>query len=199
MAEWRNMAAEAAARSFTYINETNAIAEGIAGARQQYGLAAEDCRGFGPGVHPPPNAGQGASAGGPIIDLAIRRIKRFSRFQAVLGNVFSLCVARIGLQGNALSRWDRWQLHRADAARHAETALQRLLSARSHGHAAFSVFQAMLRPPSPQAVSHAWAPAAEQLLRRAIDDLAMAEAAVRQMRPAITAQYSDAWMLLHGW
>nr|QNN26124.1 BTR2-like-2 protein [Triticum monococcum subsp. aegilopoides] len=198
MAEWRNMAAGAAGGSFTYINETTAIAGSIIVARLQYGLAAVDCRGFGPGVHPPPNAGQGASAGGHRIDLAIDRIKRFSRLHAVLGNVFSLCVPRIGLQGNALGRWNSWQLHRAGAARHAETALRRLLSAKSHGHAALSVFQDMLRPPSPQAVTHAWAPAAEQLLRRAIDDLAVAEAAVGQMRPAIVAQYADARMLLHG-
>ncbi|KAM3347223.1 hypothetical protein ACQJBY_021282 [Aegilops geniculata] len=198
MAEWRNMAAEAAGGSFTYLNETTAIAGSIIGARLQYGLAAEECRGFGPGVQPPPNAGQGASAGGIIIDLAMGRVKRVTRFHAILGNVFSLCVARIGLQGNALWRWNRWQLRHADAARHAETAMQRLLSARSNGHAAFSVFQVMLRPPSPQAVAHAWAPAAEQLLRRAIDDLAGAEAALGQMRQPIVAEYIHAWVLLHG-
>uniref|UniRef100_A0A453E4Q6 BTR2-like protein n=2 Tax=Aegilops tauschii subsp. strangulata TaxID=200361 RepID=A0A453E4Q6_AEGTS len=194
-----NMAAEAANGSLTYIGETNAIAEAINnGARQQYGQAAEDCRGFGPGVHPPPNAGQGASAGGDIIDLAIGRVKRISRLHAVLGNVFSLCVARIGLQGHAPWRWDRWQLHHTDAARHAETASQRLLSAKSHGHTADAVFHVMLRPPSPQAVAHAWAPAAEQLLRRAIDDLAVVEAALGQMRTAIAAEYADAMILLQG-
>ncbi|KAF7035271.1 hypothetical protein CFC21_046182 [Triticum aestivum] len=198
MEQWRNMAAKASARSFTYINETNAVVEAINGARQQYRLAAEDCRRFRPGVHPLPNTGQGASAGGLIIDLAIGRIKRISRFHAVLGNVFSLCVAHIGLQANTPCWWDRWQLHRADAARHAETALQWLHSAKSHGHAAVGVFHVMLRPPSPRAVAYAWAPAAEQLLRRANDDLAMAEAAVERMRPAIVAQYSDACMLLHG-
>ncbi|KAF7028151.1 hypothetical protein CFC21_040112 [Triticum aestivum] len=199
MADWWNMAAEAANGSLTYVGETNAIAEAITGARQQYGQATEDCRRFRPGVHPLPNAGQGApSAGGLIIDLAIGRIKRISRFYAVLGTVFSLCVAHIGLQANAPWWWDRWQLHHADAARHAETALQCLHSVKSHGHAALGVFHVMLRPPSPRAVAHAWAPAAEQLLRRAMDDLAMAEAAVERMRPAIVAQYSDAWMLLHG-
>nr|QNL15838.1 BTR2-LO-2 protein [Aegilops longissima subsp. longissima] len=198
MEQWRNTAAKASARSFTYINETNAVVEAINGARQQYRLAAEDCRGFRPGVHPLPNTGQGASAGGLIIDLAIDRIKRISRFHAVLGNVFSLCVAHIGLQANTPCWWDRWQLHRADAARHAETALQWLHSAKSHGHAAIGVFHVMLRPPSPRAIAYAWAPAAEQLLRRANDDLAMAEAAVERMRPAIVAQYSDACMLLHG-
>ncbi|KAM3347225.1 hypothetical protein ACQJBY_021284 [Aegilops geniculata] len=198
MEQWRNTAAEASGRSFTYINGTNAVVEAINGASQQYRLAAEDCRRFRPGVHPLPNAGQGASAGGLIIDLAIGRIKRISRFHAVLGIVFSLCAAHMGLQANAPWWWDRWQLHHADPARHAETALQCLHSAKSHGHAALGVFHVMLRPPSPRAVAHAWAPAAEQLLRRAMDDLAMAEAAVERMRPAIVAQYSDAWMLLHG-
>nr|AUT19261.1 BTR2 [Triticum monococcum subsp. aegilopoides]AUT19262.1 BTR2 [Triticum monococcum subsp. aegilopoides]AUT19263.1 BTR2 [Triticum monococcum subsp. aegilopoides]AUT19264.1 BTR2 [Triticum monococcum subsp. aegilopoides]AUT19265.1 BTR2 [Triticum monococcum subsp. aegilopoides] len=198
MEQWRSTAADASSRSFTNINGTNAIVDAITGARQQYRLAAEDCRMFRPGVHPLPNAGQGASAGGDIIDLALGRIKRFSRFHAVLGNVFSLCADHIGLQGNAPLWRDRWQLHHADAARHAETALHCLHSAKSHGHAALGVFHVMLRPPSPRAVAHAWAPAAEQLLRGAMDDLAMAEAAVERMRPAMVAQFFDASMLLHG-
>ncbi|KAE8787433.1 BTR2 isoform B2Isof01 [Hordeum vulgare] len=170
MEVWRKTAAEASARSLTYINATNAVVEAIMAARQRYALASEDCRRFRPGVHPPPNAGQGASAGGDFVELAIDRIKRFSR----------------------------WQLHHADAARHAETALHCLHSAKSHGHAALGVFHVMLRPPSPRALAHAWAPAAEQLLRRVMDDLAMAEAAVERMRPAIVAQFFDASMLLHG-
>ncbi|KAF7028152.1 hypothetical protein CFC21_040115 [Triticum aestivum] len=198
MEQWRNTAAQVSARSITYINGTNAVVEAIIRARQQYRLALVDCRRFRPGVHPLPNAGQGASAGGPIIDLAIGRIKRISRFHAVLGNVFSLCVAHIGLQVNTPWWRDRSQLHHADAARHAETALLCLHSAKSHGHAALGVFHVMLRPPSPRAVAHVWAPAAEQLLRCAIDDLAMAEAAVERMRPAIVAQFFDASMLLHG-
>nr|AKV62167.1 BTR2 isoform B2Isof16 [Hordeum vulgare subsp. spontaneum]AKV62169.1 BTR2 isoform B2Isof16 [Hordeum vulgare subsp. spontaneum] len=202
MEVWRKTAAEASARSLTYINATNAVVEAIMAARQRYALASEDCRRFRPGVHPPPNAGQGASAGGDFVELAIDRIKRFSRFQAVLGNVFSLCAApaRIGLQVQGNAPWwrHRWQLHHADAARHAETALHCLHSAKSHGHAALGIFHVMLRPPSPRALAHAWAPAAEQLLRRVMDDLAMAEAAVERMRPAIVAQFFDASMLLHG-
>ncbi|KAE8787439.1 BTR2-like protein [Hordeum vulgare] len=134
--------------------------------------------------------------GGDFVDLAIDRIKSISRFHAVRSSVFSLCVRRIGLQGNAL--WYMWQFYHADEARHAETAMMSLRSAKSHGHAAVRVFERMLRPPSPQAVARAWAPAAVQLLRRAIKNLAMAEVSVGQIRPAIVVEYNDARRLLHA-
>nr|AKV61768.1 BTR2 isoform B2Isof23 [Hordeum vulgare subsp. vulgare]AKV62205.1 BTR2 isoform B2Isof23 [Hordeum vulgare subsp. vulgare]AKV62206.1 BTR2 isoform B2Isof23 [Hordeum vulgare subsp. vulgare]AKV62207.1 BTR2 isoform B2Isof23 [Hordeum vulgare subsp. vulgare]AKV62208.1 BTR2 isoform B2Isof23 [Hordeum vulgare subsp. vulgare] len=94
MEVWRKTAAEASARSLTYINATNAVVEAIMAARQRYALASEDCRRFRPGVHPPPNAGQGASAGGDFVELAIDRIKRFSRFQAVLVPLRCACAHR---------------------------------------------------------------------------------------------------------
>ncbi|XP_044973819.1 uncharacterized protein LOC123441453 [Hordeum vulgare subsp. vulgare] len=192
MAEWMNLALAAAFDSFAY-TETNGVAEAVAGAIQQYRLAAEECRGIGQGVHPTPNAGQGASAGGDSIDLALTRIKSITRFHAVRGSVFSVCVRRMGLQPDT-----PWRLQHATAARHAEMAIRCLGTAKSYGHAALSVFHRMLRPPSPQAVARAWAPAAELLLRRAIVNLDMAEASVGKIRPAIGVEYNDARRLLHG-
>ncbi|XP_044972099.1 uncharacterized protein LOC123439456 [Hordeum vulgare subsp. vulgare] len=190
MEEWRNLALAAAGESLANtMTRHMGVAEAIARAGQRYRLAAEECRGFGQGVHPTPNAGERASAGGDFVDLAIDRIKSISRFHAVRGSVFSLCVRRIGLQGIGLH---------GDEARHAETAMLSLRSAKSHGHAALRVFERMLRPPSPQAVARAWAPAAEQLLRRAINNLDMAAASVGRIRPAIVVEYKYARKLLNA-
>ncbi|KAI5005100.1 hypothetical protein ZWY2020_032343 [Hordeum vulgare] len=176
MEEWRNLALAAAGESLANtMTRHMGVAEAIARAGQQNRLAAEECRGFGQGVHPTPNAGERASAGGDFVDLAIDRIKSISRFHAVRG---------IGLHG--------------DEARHAETAMLSLRSAKSHGHAALRVFERMLRPPSPQAVARAWAPAAEQLLRRAINNLDMAAASVGRIRPAIVVEYKYARKLLNA-
>ncbi|XP_044335818.1 uncharacterized protein [Triticum aestivum] len=126
------------------------------------------------------------------------RIKRASRFHTVLGNIFSLCAAHIGPQGNGPWWRHRWQLHHTDSAGYAETVLHCLHSMESHGHAAISVFHVMLRLASARAVAHAWAPVAERLLHCVINDLAMTKAAVERMRPTIVAQFFDASMVLHG-
>jgi hypothetical protein len=196
MENWRRTLSEAAVLNLVRVNTTIEAVEAIDVAQEHFAMAAEAYGRFRLGLPNPPLDGDAL----PIIfDDLIRIGKamvstiRLSTSHAGSGHVFSIGAAAMGFENNAPWWWQRWEGHHADAAARADMALQRLESAWSHGGAARDAIK-VISVPSP--VRHAWGPAAEQLLRRTADDLAMARAALEQMRPAVVAEFSDAWMLL---
>jgi hypothetical protein len=192
MASWRRAAVVASNQNLIDINMTTGAIHAIDVARGHFAMAAEAYARFRLGLPNPPLDGDALPSLLTAINhvkLAILRTRRLSSCHAGSGHVFYTAAERMGLP-IALE----WYDHQAAAAAHAGTALQSLRSAWSHGGAAWSVVDFMRVNSLP--LRHAWGPAAEQLLRRTADDLDMARAALEQMRPAVVAEFSFAWMLL---
>jgi hypothetical protein len=199
MAYWRRTAVAVSNQFLIDIEMTTEAIQAINVARGHFAMAAEAYARYRLGLPNPPLDGDGDAlpnlmAAIDRVSFALARTMNLSTYHAGLGHIFSIGAARLGLKDTARLWWEKWEYHHADAAAHADMALQRLRSARSHNGAARDVVN-LMRESSLQ-LRYAWGPAAEQLLRRAADDLDIARAALEQMRLAVVTEFSDAWMLL---
>ena len=196
MEDWRRTAESVSVQNLVDINMTIGASGAIDVARARFPLAAMICGRYGQGLPYQPDVGDAIPHLGTAMDavrFAVLSTRNLSTYHAASRHVFSTAAEHIGLQGTAPWWWQRWEGHHADAAVHADMALQRLRSAWLHG-AAYLHAICLMRDSVP--LRDAWGPAAEQLLLRATDELAMAKAALEQMRPVVVAKFSDAWMLL---
>lgn len=101
-----------------------------------------------------------------------------------------------GVDAATQSLWQSWLGHHDEAARHVDEARRRLRSAMEDLGAAHRVlFVIAGRPPGSAPVVF-WTSEAEQLLRRAEAEFAVADNAVRRMREAVLLEFFDAWMVL---